>query len=371
MPARAPRPARRLLLNAEPFGYGPAAAVATLFPHLRPRFETIGFVGKRHTLDLQRELPYDELYDLSPVARDARAAALAPIFARFDLLLTAMDDEMAQLAQDAGLEVHYYDALAWYWPQIPTAARSSALVLAQDFFGVRERLARAAFAGRVEVVPPLIPARVPSRAREHVLVNLGGLQNPHWPLDGVVAYARAVVRALRGAIPAGERTVIAASASVARQLADEGVRCYARSEMEGLAGGARAAFMTPGLGNIYDAAVFDLPTAWLPPANDSQGQQLALLQEHGLHDAAIDWSDLGGAIDPRGEQRAVLGRIASAASALAGSADQQARLGALADAHWKTLRGRAGSRTARLVTLFGSGGAERVAALVAEEARVG
>lgn len=30
--------------------------------------------------------------------------------------------------------------------------------------------------------------------------------------------------------------------------------------------------MTPGLGNIYDAATFAKHVVWLPPANDSQGQ---------------------------------------------------------------------------------------------------
>jgi hypothetical protein len=30
---------------------------------------------------------------------------------------------MALLAQRAGLRVYYYDALAWYWPEIPAPER--------------------------------------------------------------------------------------------------------------------------------------------------------------------------------------------------------------------------------------------------------
>lgn len=36
----------RLLLNAEPFGFGPTAAIASFFPLLRPHFENIGYIGK-------------------------------------------------------------------------------------------------------------------------------------------------------------------------------------------------------------------------------------------------------------------------------------------------------------------------------------
>jgi hypothetical protein len=370
MSPRADRLPLRLLLNAEPFGYGPAAAIAVFFPLLRPHFEVIGYAGKRHTLDLQRALPYDALHDISGAAREERAEALAPIFSRYDLFFTAMDHKMAQLAKSAGLPVYYYDALAWYWPEIPASARQSELYLAQDFFGVKERLASVfGGAGNAHLVPPIVPSRIAARAREHVLINLGGLQNPHWPLEGVVAYARSVLAALRRAIPASERILIAASEAVTRQLDDDGVRSYSRSEMEQLIAGAKAAFMTPGLANLYDAAAFDLKTIWLPPANDSQGQQLRLLEAHGMRDASIDWHDLGySTMDYAGEQGAVLSRISSAAQELAGSAAAQTRFAELASLHYQALSKDLGSKTAKLIDTFGSGGEQRVAALVLDSA---
>ena len=36
---------KRLLLNAEPFGFGPTAAIADCFPHLREHFGKVGYGG--------------------------------------------------------------------------------------------------------------------------------------------------------------------------------------------------------------------------------------------------------------------------------------------------------------------------------------
>ena len=53
----------RLLFSAEPFGFGPTAAIAAFFPHIHKKFPDIGFIGERHALDLQRGLPYRAIHD--------------------------------------------------------------------------------------------------------------------------------------------------------------------------------------------------------------------------------------------------------------------------------------------------------------------
>jgi hypothetical protein len=50
--------------------------------------------------------------------------------------------------------------------------------------------------------------------------------------------------------------------------------------------------MTPGLGNIYEAAALAKRVFWLPPANASQGQQLVTLKRRGLAPFAADWHDI-------------------------------------------------------------------------------
>lgn len=362
----------RLLLNAEPFGFGPTAAIAGFFPHLRGHFEKVGYIGKKHTLDLQKGLPYDAVHDVTGVPKNKRTDAYAPIFAQYDILFTAMDHKMAKEAQKAGLKVFYYDALAWYWQDIPEPVRNSDLYIAQNFFGVEERL-KDVFSrhAAAHAVPPIAPEPKAEAKKEHILINLGGLQNPYWPVEEVVDYARSVIRVLRKAIPSSEKIVIAGSRAVAEKLGTEGVVTYPRAAMEDILARSKVAFMTPGLGNVYDAAAYDIPTIWLPPANDSQGQQLLLIEKNGMSDAAFHWQDIvkSNPLNYKADQPAVLSRISAMASQLAGSADAQDRFLQQARIHYDAVSARQGGATAKIITRFGRGGERAVAQLVVDKAR--
>jgi len=358
---------QRLLVQAEPFGFGPTAAIADFFPHLRQRFQFIGYVGEGHTLDLQKRLPYDAIHCLST------GADLGNIFAQYDLFFTALDFAMAEKALAAGLPVCIYDPLTWYWKEIPPVVRQCSLYVAQDFYGVKERIATEHHCfGSPRVVPPIIPGTLPWRGkRQIILLNLGGLSNPFWDQEHTLQYARVMVESfLRAMADHGATTVIAANAWLAGELSRFGVRNFTREEMQEVLLKSKLAFMTPGLGNIYDASRYGTPTVWLPPANDSQGQQRNLLAEHGRVDGAIDWSDfLEARIDYRADQKLVLSQIAAAACTVSSQRRVQSRLSRLMARKIKRLQTQVVSNCVALTYEFGWGGAERVAELVLEQAR--
>jgi hypothetical protein len=285
----------RLLLHAEPYGFGPSAAATAFAPGLLASGHEVAYAAEGHALDLHRGLPYAGLRDMT----GADDAAWTRLLRGHDALLTATDERLARLALAAGLPVAFYDPLSWYWAEIPAFA-SRCLYVAQDFWGVRERLAREVH--RAVVVPPLCVRRPSSRDGDFVLLNLGGLHNPHWPASDAAAYAAAMTCAVRAALPPGTRLEVAASSAVSRALGIPGVRPRDAGEMASLLASARAAFMTSGLGNLYDAAATGLPVCWLPPANGSQGQQLALLVREGMADLRIGWDDLGMQADLLGSQ---------------------------------------------------------------------
>src|SRR5262249_44955406 len=110
---------RRLIVNAEPFGFGPTAAIADFFPHLRERFDYIVYAGVGHTLHLQRSLPYDEVIDLSAHTGEELESAWRQLLPRFDRFFTAMDFAVAKIAIDLGIHTSVYDAIPWFWPEIP------------------------------------------------------------------------------------------------------------------------------------------------------------------------------------------------------------------------------------------------------------
>jgi hypothetical protein len=351
----------KLLLNAEPFGFGPTAAIATIFPYLREKFEYIGYLGKNHTLDLQKNLPYEAIHDVSHLSE----AEIKRIAGMYDIFLTALDFETAALAKSAGLRVIIYDPLTWYWKSIPEIVRESDAYFAQNFFGVTEKIEkdRSAFPGVVEIVPPIVSQKRRRSSGEYTLINLGGLQNPMWSVDDVFQYAETFIDALKECIPANEKVVIATSSAVALKLDDSGIRSYTRAEMYDLLEKTKYAFMTPGLGNMYDAAKFDIPTVWLPPANDSQGQQLDLLTKHAMSDGHVDWADLGKPIGYFGEQTIVLECIKEAIYA---AADNRAAIKTAVGKAREGVCKKKSSSTSALLAAFGTGGAERIARLVFE-----
>jgi hypothetical protein len=330
-------------------------------PHLRERFNTIGFMGSGHTLDLQRRLPYDAVHDssgLSPAVTDQ-------LLRSYDVILTASDFAVADKAREQGLKVCIYDPLTWYWPELPPAARRADLYLAQDFYGVKMRLAEE-FSGlsRVALVPP-VAAPAPERQGqgEHVLINLGGLLNPHWPLEQAACYARILLRCLRQALPKNQKLVVAASAAVAGVLQDPLVKTYSVTEMAKLRQRSRVAFMTPGLGNIFDTAAENVPTVWLPPANDSQGQQANTLRMYCKNAVVIDWHDISPTLDIRymNAQPDVIGQIAQAVEMFASSRVMQRRFTSLVRQAYQQTRRQKQAGTRVLAERFGTGGALKVA----------
>jgi len=87
-----------------------------------------------------------------------------------------------------------------------------------------------------------------------------------------------------------------------------------RDEVIALLPKIKVLFQTPGLANIYDSAAYGIPTLFLPPANDSQGQQLRMIQAFDQVDECLDWHQIGNGdpIDYHNEQPVVLERIAYA-----------------------------------------------------------
>ncbi len=354
----------RLLLNAEPFGFGPTAAIASFFPHLRDHFNEIAYIGKHHTLDLQRNLPYDVVYDVSDVDKSDYTEKLLSTLSDYDVFLSAMDHKMVRLAQQAGLKTFYYDALTWYWKDIPETVKNVDSYIAQDFFGVKERINKD-FVGikNITIVPPIIKTMPKETNKDITLINLGGLQNPYWPIDDIVNYATAIITALRTIIPDDEKIIIASSNIIAERLSHLGVKTYDRATMQNILQQSKVAFMTSGLGNIYDAACHDLPTVWLPPANDSQGQQLDLLKAHKMYDGAISWSDLSNSPEPKykEEQISVLNQIASLSKKISRDSHVKNKLMTASKKAYEDICDRDKSQTSKLIALFGTNGDRYVA----------
>lgn len=290
-------PNTRVLLNAEPFGFGPTSLIGEIFPYLRNSIQRLSYIGTGHTLDIQRHLPYDNIYEYA----DKGISSYNDLADSYDVFITACDFQAAQWAKSLGLKVIIYDPLTWYWKEVPEIISQSDLYLSQNFFGVRQRLEKESEKfPEYRIVPPVVSKLYNSVADEEeriLLVNFGGLANPYMTASVLKQYISTIILVIdRELRPSFDKIYYLGSRKLA---ADVGTLCKGCAiqtllpqQVQQLLARSSLAFMTSGLGNIYEAATAGKKVVWLPPANDSQGQQVKALIRHHMIDFAIDWHDI-------------------------------------------------------------------------------
>jgi len=282
----------RVLVTAQAFGFGPTAAMAQVFDHLRPRVRYLAFAGAGHACDIHTALPYNAVHRLPDLDT---GEAFGRLCAHYNAALVSCDFPAAEAAKGAGIPVGIYDPMPWYWSEWPKALQSADLYMAQDFFGVRDRV-RNAGDKNIVIVPPMLPtfARPTSGRSRHALLNLGGLRNPYLSQEDCVSYARLMLGLFPVATHLYAEVHVATSHQIALDLRHDfpTARTISPQEAQRRLGMSKIAAMTPGLGNIYEAAALAERVFWLPPANDSQGLQLDALRRRGLAPFLADWHDI-------------------------------------------------------------------------------
>ncbi|WP_122418158.1 hypothetical protein [Pseudomonas viridiflava] len=351
--------ATRILFNAEPFGFGPSAAIAAIAPYFLGSGPH-AYAGEQHSLDLQKHLPYQTIFNMTGHGLEDWDNTISG----FDIVITAMDLDIANRSLSMGKRVVFYDALTWHWhaetqwPGIEALIHHPrALYIAQDFIGVRERLEDIE-PNHYSIVPPITPhvtERHPRNTSDFVLLNLGGLKNPYIDDALLIDFARAITFALRQALGQGVKLHIVTSETIANALESTDAAPYPPEKVSRMLQHCTFAVCTPGLGNIYESAVAQTPVIWLPPVNDTQGLQLAHLRNAGLVDAELSWEMLGIPIDYTAPLQTCLDSIGDAISTL-GCPERRAALDKeMADAVTYIGKCKKG-RTFPLIERFGSGG---------------
>ncbi len=323
---------QKVLMNAEAFGFGPSAAIAEFFPYLRERICSFAYIGSGHTLDLQNKLPYDKVFNLDSVDKEKRRDYFDSIAKDYDVLITASDFETALWAKESGLKVIIYDPLTWYWPHLPKVIEQADFYIAQNFFGVAERLkCESEQFPEFVIVPPIVSGISNRKSTNTLLVNMGGLSNPYLENKDIQTFASVIFNTVHEVLHSQFQDIHFVTN---KKIADHfhgphQVTTLLPSEVQEILSQSRLAIMTSGLGNIYEASAMEKEILWLPPANDSQGQQIKLLQQHQMIDFSIDWHHLlddEGPIDYFAPQEEVLQRIAICMRKLGSDPKAQAKL---------------------------------------------
>lgn len=295
----------KLLLNAEAFGYGPSASIASIFEIIKRLYPlaTLDYIGEDHTLDLQNKLPYSNVYTWSEELFDS-------IIVEYDFFITALDFDKAEYARNKGVTTIIYDTLCWYWHR-PDKIKNANFYIAQDFFGVRERLDQYKDLNSF-VIPPLVKSNIKSNKsfNNTALINFGGLDNPYWTADITSLYVQKLTKSLYPVLNQFFKTIhIVCGKRHLDCVSEYNAINVSYSEMQTLLEKSDLVLCTPGLGNIYELANYGNSYLCLPPANDSQGQQLDILVKQGLSEDILDWKHINKPVDYQEKQIKVLNNI--------------------------------------------------------------
>lgn len=297
----------KVLMNAEAFGFGPSATIASLFPHLKNLscITELSFCGESHSLDLQKKLSYNHIFNTSSKEE------FKELVKNYDVFITALDFEKATWAREEKVHTIIYDSLFWYWKKLPQVIDDCQYYLIQDFFGVKDRVAQNKL-NNYDLIPPAISNKKSSHVNstEFVLINFGGLENPLWDLTVTRQYMKNILNSLVPYLEKqGKKYKIACSEKHALYFIDYNAKHYSYEKMQELIQTSSFIYATSGLGNIYECAQYQKKCCFLPPANDSQGRQAIMLNQLGFIDSFIDWSHMNQTMNYEKNQKEVLEEI--------------------------------------------------------------
>lgn len=320
--------ATRILCDAVPFCFGPAAALETLLHQLGCSAELSLEVEVLATGSTREFLERSELpLSLLPVDSEDPEALARLDLRPYTAFLTICNPVSWRAVRSRGLPSAYVDFLLWMHSGAACAHFGADLYLAENYPGTSEWIQRR---GReipsLVTIPPLVQPAIRNPKPGTLLVGFGGMYS-RLTVPGInTNYAVYVTEQLLAALaPERFEQIVIAGPRGLRPLIEpllesfSGVTFHSFSHREFLqALGECEAFLShPGLYAPFEAMLGGIPTGFLPPSNYTQILQLRHFRSCGMADFSFSWDDLGEDLipadlpEPEGVA-AVLREIASA-----------------------------------------------------------
>jgi hypothetical protein len=289
-----------VLVNAVPFGYGPASKAFSIAKELLHRGCRVTFCGHGVALDFFKREGVCDVVELDLYTADGRRE-LERMSSQFDYGLTVMEPLFVTHAAPE-LPVGYVDSLPWMWdeshfkqfPRLKTVKH----YFAQTTFDAVSKLSRFGIqslqgVGAIVDLPPGQAAK-----RSLAVVHFGGVENIYVPFDQIT-YPFSMMRALaqesslwsnfeQVVVVAGARTV---EALEAQHHGDSRFTFMSipHDQFLHLVSTAEALVTTPGLTTLLEAFSLRVPTVFLPPQNYSQYLILQGLSRKGFPNPVLNW----------------------------------------------------------------------------------
>ena len=295
----------RLLCDAIPFCYGPAAALdaflEALFAAL-PAPPDVDILATGTTRELLSRTKYP--VTLLPIDSEDPAALKTIPFETYDAFLDVCNPVSFSVARESGIPTVYLDFLLWMHHGPAPDYFDADLYLAENYPSTAEWIERRGKDVRnLHVIPPLVAERPPrTPVAGSLLIGLGGLYSRLTVPGANTNYVPLVLEQVLNALPSDRfsRVVIAGprgiAATVQETIGDRhGVEYVSLSHEQFLAALAEAEVFVshPGLYGAFEGMLRGVPTAFLPPSNYTQVLQLRNYRPRGLAPYSFSWEDAG------------------------------------------------------------------------------
>jgi hypothetical protein len=299
----------RILCDAIPFCFGPAAALETLLRDLGTSAELSLEVEVLATGSTHEFLERSDLsLSLLPVDSEDPEALARLDLRPYTAFLTICNPVSLRAARTRGLPSAYVDFLLWMHNGAAGDHFGADLYLAENYPGTPEWIQRRG--GEIPslaIIPPLVQPAVRNPKPGTLLVGFGGMYS-RLTIPGVnTDYAAYVTEQLLAAFPPSrfERILLAGPKGLQPLIEPllegfSGATFHSFSHREFLqALGECEAFLShPGLYAPFEAMLGGVPTGFMPPSNYTQILQLRHFRACGMADYSFSWDDLGGNLIP-------------------------------------------------------------------------
>jgi hypothetical protein len=278
----------RIAFNAEAFGYGPAAAIYLIRRELGTTVSWATYLGAGHTLNFNTKNIYNEVVDTSSRSKDEILA----IINSHDYFITACDFQMAKLGTLTNSKIVVYDMLSWHWDKIPRIVENIHLYIVQDFFNVKERIrSHSMKSGKALITEAIIPYIPPQLGPPSgTLFNIGGVSNPFLDDNLASDFVLTILDIVKNCTSElGGGLILNINPKLITNEISDQINVDPLESAKRLSK-VKLSILSPGLGNIYESALYSHNVIWLPPLNNSQGQQLFLIKKHFPNTIHLDWS---------------------------------------------------------------------------------
>lgn len=279
----------RVIVFANPFGYGPAGKALALLDALkRHGFDDVSMAGSAHIREIvPLGVPFLDVNE-----RSVKDVGQLLFETQTTHIVCSQNRFAVSAARTQGIKSAFLDGLAWFWKEIPEEHLIADEIFWINFPGLKDK----APAGKnIAMVPAVVEQRVRAAQEDKIVVHIGGCENP---LTNTIPTA--YLSLLAGALNAytRERRILVTGGVRAIEylrvrISAPRVECRSLIHDDFLAevSSAKMFLTTAGMTASLEAFSMGVPVAFLPPTNLSQYALVQLLRPYGAAPAAVLWSD--------------------------------------------------------------------------------